>query len=317
MAVESPLQPSIFNLNAYSPAQIKEAVEKVGVKKAKLPILTSLMLAVIGGGSIGLGAVYYTVIVSDGELSFALARLLGGVAFSLGMAIILVGGAELFTGNNLIVMAWASGNVSTRAMLRNWLIVYAGNLIGAVGLLVLVFFSHHLETNGGRVGLLILKTATGKIQPDAITLFFKGVLCNLLVCLAVWLAYGGRSVTDKIVALVFPVSAFIAAGFEHCIANMYFLPLAWLMARTGNVPADFDASVITVAGIIYNLVPVTLGNIVGGAGLVGAMYWMIYRTAFGKDGRTDTPHEKDFTAKPDHQTSKDRHRRFGSSRTGK
>jgi formate/nitrite transporter len=136
--------------------------------------------------------------------------------------------------------------------------------------------------NGGRVGLSILSTAAAKIQPDAVTLFFKGVLCNLLVCLAVWLAYAGRSVTDKVVALVFPVSAFIAAGFEHCVANMYFLPLAWLMTRTGNVPADFDASVITMTGIIHNLVPVTLGNIVGGAGLVGAMYWTIYRTAFGK-----------------------------------
>jgi formate/nitrite transporter len=284
----SPPQPPIFNLNAYSPAEIKEAVEKVGAKKANLPFLASLMLAVIAGGSIGLGALYYTVIVSDAELTFATARMMGGLAFSLGLVIILIGGAELFTGNNLIVMAWASGHVSTKGMLRNWLIVYFGNLIGAVGLVGLVFFSHHLDTNGGRVGLSILNTASAKIQPDAITLFFKGVLCNLLVCLAVWLAYAGRSVTDKVVAAVFPVSAFIAAGFEHCIANMYFLPLAWLMTRTGNVPPDFDASVITMTGIVHNLVPVTLGNIAGGAGLVGAMYWMIYRTAFGKNGRSNT-----------------------------
>jgi formate/nitrite transporter len=273
-------------LNAYSPAEIKEAVEKVGVKKANLPFLASFMLAVIAGGSIGLGALYYTVIVSDAGLSFATARVMGGVVFSLGLVIVLVGGAELFTGNNLIVMAWASGHVSTKEMLRNWVIVYFGNLIGAVGLVVLVFFSHHLDMNGGRVGLSILNTAVAKIQPDAVTLFFKGVLCNLLVCLAVWLAYAGRSVTDKVVALVFPVSAFIAAGFEHCVANMYFLPLAWLMTRTGNVPADFDASVITMTGIIHNLVPVTLGNIVGGAGLVGAMYWTIYRAAFGKRNAT-------------------------------
>jgi formate/nitrite transporter len=230
------------------------------------------MLAVIAGGSIGLGALYYTVIVSDAQLSFATARVMGGLAFSLGLAIVLVGGAELFTGNNLIVMAWASGNVSAKEMLRNWVVVYFGNLIGALGLVILVFFSHHLDMN----------TAVAKIQPDAVTLFFKGVLCNLLVCLAVWLAYAGRTVTDKIVAAILPVSAFIAAGFEHCVANMYFLPLAWLMTRTGNVPADFDASVITMTGIIHNLVPVTLGNIVGGAGLVGAMYWTIYRTAFGK-----------------------------------
>jgi len=278
----SPPQPPTFSLNAYSPAEIKEAVEKVGVKKANLPFLASLMLAVIAGGGIGLGALYYTVVVSDAALSFAAARVMGGVVFSLGLIIVLVGGAELFTGNNLIVMAWASGNVSAKEMLRNWVVVYFGNLIGALGLVILVFLSHHLDMNGGRVGLSILNTAVAKIQPDAVTLFFKGVLCNLLVCLAVWLAYAGRTVTDKIVAAILPVSAFIAAGFEHCVANMYFLPLAWLMTRTGNVPADFDASVITMTGIIHNLVPVTLGNIVGGAGLVGAMYWTIYRTAFGK-----------------------------------
>jgi formate/nitrite transporter len=127
----------------------------------------------------------------------------------------------------------------------------------------------------------VLHTAVTKIQPDVVTLFFKGILCNVLVCLAVWLAYAGRSVTDKILALILPVSAFIAAGFEHCVANMYFLPLAWLLTRTGNVPTDFDASLITISGIIHNLVPVTLGNIVGGAGLVGAAYWAIYRAAFG------------------------------------
>jgi len=289
----SPPQPPIFNLNAYSPAEIKEAIEKVGVKKANLPFLVSLMLAVIAGGSIGLGALYYTIIVSDAELSFATARVMGGLAFSLGLVIVLVGGAELFTGNNLIVMAWASGNVSTKKMLRNWVVVYFGNLIGAVGLVILVLLSHHLDMNGGRIGLSVLTTAAAKIQPDAVTLFFKGVLCNLLVCLAVWLAYAGRSVTDKIVAAIFPVSAFIAAGFEHCVANMYFLPLAWLMTRTGNVPTDFDASALTMAGIIHNLVPVTLGNIVGGAGLVGAMYWMIYRTAFGKSGRINAPQGKE------------------------
>jgi len=235
----------------------------------------------VAGGSIGLGALYYTIVASDEGLSFATVRVVGGLAFSLGLVIVLVGGAELFTGNNLIVMAWASGKVSTREMLRNWVIVYFGNLVGSLGLVVLVFFSHHLDMNGGRIGLSILNTAVAKIQPDVVTLFLKGILCNVLVCLAVWLAYAGRSVTDKILALILPVSAFIAAGFEHCVANMYFLPLAWLLTRTGNVPTDFDASLITISGIIHNLVPVTLGNIVGGAGLVGAAYWAIYRAAFG------------------------------------
>jgi formate/nitrite transporter len=274
-------QPPIFNLQAYSPAEIKEAVEKVGVKKANLPVLATFMLAIVGGGSIGFGALYYTIIASDPGLSFATVRVVGGLVFSLGLALVLVGGAELFTGNNLIVMAWASGKVSTGTMLRNWTIVWLGNLLGSLGLVVIVFFSHHLEMNDGAIGLSILKTATGKIRPDMMTLFFKGILCNVLVCAAVWLAYAGRSVTDKIVAVILPVSAFIAAGFEHCVANMYCLPSAWLLVHTGHAPANFDASSISISGIVHNLVPVTLGNIVGGAGFVGAFYWAIYRAAFG------------------------------------
>src|ERR1700756_3033975 len=218
----SPPQPPIFNLQAYSPAEIKEAVEKVGVKKANLPFLVSFMLAIVAGGGVGFGAVYYTIVASDPELSFATIRVLGGLVFSLGLALVLVGGAELFTGNNLIVMAWASGKVSTREMLRNWVVVYFGNLVGAVGLAILVFFSHHLDMNGGRIGLSVLNTAVGKIQPDFVTLFFKGVLCNLLVCLAVWLAYAGRSVTDKIVAAIFSVSPLLAAGFGHLLRNQDF-----------------------------------------------------------------------------------------------
>src|SRR6185369_12910149 len=200
-------QPPIFNLQAYSPAEIKEAVEKVGVKKANLPFLASFMLAIVAGGGIGFGALYYTIVASDPSLSFATARVLGGLAFTLGLTLVLVGGAELFTGNNLIVMAWASGTVSTRTMLSNWTIVWLGNFVGSLGLVILVFFSHHLDMNDGRIGLSVLNTAAGKIRPDMVTLFFKGILCNVLVCAAVWLAYAGRSVTDKMIAVMLPVSA--------------------------------------------------------------------------------------------------------------
>jgi formate/nitrite transporter len=279
-------QPPIFNLQAYSPAEIEETIEKVGVKKANLPFLASFMLAIVAGGGIGFGALNYTIVASDPSLSFATARVVGGLAFTLGLTLVLVGGAELFTGNNLIVMAWASGRVSAATMLRNWAIVYLGNLVGSIGLVVLVFSSHHLDMNDGRIGLSVLNTAAGKIRPDMVTLFVKGILCNVLVCAAVWLAYAGRSVTDKIVALLLPISAFVAAGFEHCVANMYFLPLAWLLVQAGHAPATFDASPITIAGIIHNLGPVTLGNIVGGAGFVGAVYWAIYRATFGKKRRT-------------------------------
>src|SRR5215470_19134015 len=174
-------QTPIFNLQAYSPAEFKEAVEKVGVKKANLPFLTSFMLAIVAGGGIGFGAVYYTIVASDPTFSFATVRVVGGLVFTLGLALVLVGGAELFTGNNLIVMAWASGKISTRQVLRNWIIVYCGNFVGSIGLVILVFFSHHLDMNGGRIGLSILNTAVAKISPDMVTLFFKGILCNLLV----------------------------------------------------------------------------------------------------------------------------------------
>ena len=269
---------AILNLNAYNPSEIQAAIETVGVTKARMPFLPSFMLGVVAGGSIGFGALYYTIVASDAQLSFAVARVLGGLVFSLGLALVLVCGAELFTGNNLIVMAWASGRVSLAEMLRNWAIVYLGNLVGALGLVALVLLSRHLEMNGGRIGQAVIETAAAKIRPDFVTLFFKGVVCNVLVCMAVWIAHAGRSVTDKIVGLILPISAFVAAGFEHCIANLYFLPLAWLVVQTGGpVLPGTDVSAITIAGIVHNLVPVTLGNVVGGAGLVGLVYWVIYR----------------------------------------
>ena len=268
---------AILNLNAYNPSEIQEAIEKVGVTKADMPFLPCFMLGVVAGGSIGLGALYYTIVASDAQLSFAVARVLGGFVFSLGLTLVLVCGAELFTGNNLIVMAWASGRVSLRRMLRNWVVVYSGNLVGALGLVALVALSRHMEMNNGRIAQTVIETAVGKIKPDFVTLFFKGVLCNVLVCMAVWIAYAGRSVTDKIVGLIFPISAFVAAGFEHCIANLYFLPLAWLIIHAGGPMPGIDVPDITIAGIVHNLVPVTLGNVVGGAGLVGAVYWVIYR----------------------------------------
>lgn len=190
-------------------------------------------------------------------------------------------GAELFTGNNLIVMAWASRKVSTASMLRNWAIVYLGNMGGVLGIVFLVFLSHQFDMNGGRIGLSILNTAISKIQLDFLTLFARAILCNVLVCMAIWLAYAGRIVTDKIIAVILPISAFAAAGFEHCIASMYFLFMAWLLKETNNIPAGFDTSLINASGIVHNLVPDTLGNIVGGAGMVGIVYWIIYRATFG------------------------------------
>lgn len=270
-----------FGSDAYSPAEIQDKVEKLGVKKARMPMLASFMLAVVAGGSIGLGGMFFGIVLADPTLGFAAQRLLGGLVFTLGLALVMIGGAELFTGNCLIVMAWWNRQIRTPEVLCNWALIWIGNLVGALGLVGLVFMSHHTEMNGGAVGAAMLKLAVSKIQPDAVTIFFKGILCNILVCLGVWLSYAGRSVADKLAGMVLPVSAFIAAGFEHCVANMYILPMAWLLSVTGHVPAGMDVSAITLAGIVHNLIPATLGNIVGGAGFVGAVYWLIYRKSLG------------------------------------
>jgi formate/nitrite transporter len=276
-----PAKEGVLGLDCYSPAEIQDKVEKLGVKKARLPFLASLMLAIVAGGGIGLGGLFFCIVLADPTLGFAWQRILGGVVFSLGLAIVVIGGAELFTGNTLIVMAWMNRQIKTWEMAWNWTVVWVGNLIGALGLVFMVFLSHHWAMHNGDVGNAVIKLAVSKIEPDFVTIFFKGILCNLLVCLAVWLAYAGRSVADKMAGLVLPVAAFVAAGFEHCIANMYFLPLAYVLVTTGHAPAGLDVSSITLTGIVHNLIPATLGNIVGGAGFVGAIYWAIYRKALG------------------------------------
>jgi formate transporter len=271
----------VFGFDAFSPREIAEQVEKTGVAKARLPLLSMLMLGVLAGAFIGLGALYFVIVASDPGLGFAVSRVLGGVCFSLGLLLVVVAGAELFTGNNLIAMAWADGKVSTLEVLRNWTVVCAANFAGAAGLALLVFLSGHAEMNGGQVGRQYLAIAAAKSVMPLHELFFRGVLCNVLVCMAVWMALAGRSVVDKFIAIVFPVSAFVAAGFEHSIANMYIMPLAMLLKDAGAVlPAGGDA--IGAAGMLRNLVPVIAGNIIGGSVLVALVYHVIYRRSAGR-----------------------------------
>lgn len=296
MADNASAKSEIFGSDAYSPAEIQDKVEKLGVKKARMPFLPELVLAVVAGGSIGLGGMFFGIVLGDPSLGFAAQRVLGGVVFSLGLALVMIAGAELFTGNCLLVMAWANRQISTGEVLRNWTIVWFGNLIGALGLVFLLVMSHFPDLNNGAVGAAFLKLAIGKLSPDALTIFFKGIMCNILVCLAVWLAYAGRSVADKMAGMILPVAAFVAAGFEHCIANMMFLPLAYVLVQTGHVPAGLDVSVITLPNIVHNLVPATLGNIVGGAGFVGVIYWLIYRRGLG--GLTPLAQSGKPTVKP-------------------
>lgn len=267
----------IFGLDAFSPREIAQRVETVGVAKAQIPFFSQAMLGVLAGAFIGLGALCATIVFSDASLSFAISRFLGGIVFSLGLILVVVAGAELFTGNNLLAMAWAAGHLTTGAVLRNWLIVCATNMIGAVGLAVIVAYSGHLGMNNGGVGATAVKIAAAKCVLPFAAAFLRGLLCNVLVCMAVWMAFAGRSVIDKIAAIVPPIAAFVAAGFEHSVANMYFIPLGWLAMRVDPSLALLPgAGAITPAAFAANLGAVIFGNLIGGSVLVALVYWVIY-----------------------------------------
>lgn len=262
--------------DAYPPPEIAARVCKVGLAKVNTAVPTMVALAVLAGAFISLGALFYTVTITVGNegptLPFGLLRLVGGMAFSLGLILVVVGGAELFTGNNLIAMAWATGCVQTRQVVRNWLWVYLGNLLGAVGTAALVLLAGVQTLGDGAVGDTMLRIARGKIALDPLSALARGILCNVLVCLAVWLCMGARTVADKILAVLFPISAFVACGFEHSVANMFFLPL-------GLVLTAGDAASLSIVDAVSNLALVTLGNIIGGTVLVALVYWFIYLRA--------------------------------------
>lgn len=251
-------------MEAYTPAEIARRVVSVGVVKAGRDALTTLVLAVLAGAFIALGALLYTAVITGSELGSGPTRLLGGVAFSLGLILVVVAGAELFTGNNLLAMAWASRLVSTRQVLRNWVLVYAGNFAGALGTVALAYAGGvHARLGGTLAAIGEAKAALSPLQALAL-----GVLCNGLVCLAVWLSMAGRGVADKAVGIVFPIAAFVAIGFEHSIANMFFLPYALAL--------DGFKTAALINGAISNLLWVTLGNILGGTVLVAGVYWLAY-----------------------------------------
>ena len=268
----------LYGADAYSPTEIARRVEAVGEAKARLALLPLAMLGVLAGAFIGLGAMLFVLVKSDASMGFATSQLLGGLVFSLGLLMVVVAGAELFTGNNLLVMAWADGRIRIGQVLRNWTVVCLSNFAGAAGLAVLVFWSGHTDLNGGAVGQKVVQLALAKQELPFWTALVRGVLCNVLVCMAVWMAMAGRSVVDKAVAVVFPVMAFVAAGFEHSIANMYLMPLAMLIQQVGP-PTPVAAATVTsmgMLGMLGNLLPVILGNLLGGAGLVGLVYHVIY-----------------------------------------
>jgi len=263
----------IFGSDAFSPREIAEKIETIGVAKTRLPVLSVIMLGILAGVFIGLGALYYVLMVSDPSLGFGLSRLLGGLVFSLGLIMVIIAGAELFTGNNLLVMAWADGKITLSAVLKNWVVVCLANFVGAAGLAVLVYLARHTDMNGGAVGEAYSRIAAAKCSLPFQQAFFSGMLCNILVCLAVWMSQAGRSVSDKMLVIIFPVSAFVAAGFEHSIANMYLIPMGLLLQFDS---AAAGAESISWIGFIKNLIPVILGNLAGGSGFVALFYYFIY-----------------------------------------
>ena len=257
--------------DAYAPAEIAQRVENAGVAKAGLAAIPTLVLAVLAGAFIAFGAMLYVVVVTDSGLGFGPERLLGGLAFSLGLILVLVGGAELFTGNSLIVFAWADRKITGTRLLRNWGLVYLGNFIGATATAVMVYWSGIHNLADGEVAATAMRIAEAKLALAPIETFIRGILCNVLVCLAVWLCFAARSVAGKILAIVFPISGFVALGFEHSVANMYMIPAGWLAG----------SELVTTGGYAANLLIVTIGNVIGGGVLVALVYWLVYRRRCG------------------------------------
>lgn len=283
-----------IRIDAWLPPEMAEHAENIGVKKASLDWANMLALGVLAGAFIALGAVFATMAMAS-PLPYAANRLLGGLTFCLGLILVVVGGAELFTGNNLIAMAWANKKVSTAQLLRSWVIVYIGNFIGAAATAAIVFLGKQYTFGAGAVGKTALTIAQTKCSLGFIQAVALGILCNALVCLAVWLCYSARTTTDKIASIIFPISAFVACGFEHSVANMYFIPAGLLIkicARPDywNLIHDSASSyaAITAMGMLRNLAAVTVGNMFGGSVMVGLVYWFIY---LRKANRSDSADE--------------------------
>jgi formate/nitrite transporter len=251
-------------------------VNTVGVAKARMPAMQLIVLGLMAGAFISLGAMYFTTVMAQG-----LPRLVASIAFCLGLILVIVGGGELFTGNNLMAMAWAEGKITSREVLRNWVLVYFANLLGCLLAVALAFQSGILHSVDINFGITALKIAAGKANLDWMDAFFKGILCNSLVCLAVWLCFSARSVTDRVIAIIFPISAFVNMGFEHSIANMFFIPMGFLamndpaIVQAANLSPEAMAH-LNLKGFINNITAVTAGNIFGGTVLVAGMYYLVY-----------------------------------------
>jgi formate/nitrite transporter len=281
---ETPMKVGPPSIDALLPPDMALACEAAGAAKARRDTVALIVLGLLAGAFIALGAVFMTVVLTGaGELPWGVARLLAGLVFSLGLILVIVGGAELFTGDSLMIVACASQRITLGRLLRAWSLVYVGNIGGAMGTAALVFLAGQHEFAGGAVGKTALAIASAKAALPAIQLFFLAVLCNVLVCLAVWMSFGARSITDKVMVVIPPIAAFVAAGFEHSIANLYLLPYG-LAIKTWAGPEFWSAigqdaaayPALSAANALHNIIFATIGNLAGGSLMVGAVYWFVY-----------------------------------------
>ncbi len=284
-SAKAPKRAQIFDLDAYSPSQIASRIDAVALVKAKYSTAQTFWMGINAGVYIALGAQFATLVISDSTLHSGLTSIIAGIVFSLGLILVVVGGAELFTGNCLIIIGYVDKKVTGKEVLDNWSISFTGNLIGSLIVVYLMYQSHQWEFFHDMVGAKALLIANKKVNLSFEAAFARGVLCNAMVCLAVWLCFSARNVADKIISLVFPVAGFIASGFEHCVANMYFIPMGVVLKTNPEVLAaaekmagkTLNLSQLTWTGFaINNQIPVILGNVVGGVILVGIMFWFVY-----------------------------------------
>ncbi len=263
--------------DALAGAQIEAKAETVGEGKAKLPVFRAFVLAVFAGLFIGMGGMFMLLVKSDASLRFAASSVLGGFAFSFGLFSVMTAGAELFTGNCLMFQGFLSGKYTLGALMRSWLVVYLGNLVGSLLLVALLHLASFGALNGGAVGATMVSVATAKCALPWGVAFGRAIMCNILVCLAVWMGFAARTVVDRFLCAALPVTAFVACGFEHCVANMFFIPMGMAAASAGMAAEGFDASALALSGTLSNLSAATLGNVVGGALLFAGLYWLAYR----------------------------------------
>lgn len=271
-------------MDCLPPASIAEATVAAGQKKSSLSVVQLIILGMLAGAYIGFGAQLYSLVTSDLSpfVGFGLTRLVGGLCFSMGLVFVILGGAELFTGNSLIAVAALSGHISWRRPARNWAWVYAANLAGSLVLALVLFGAKQYSMNGDLVGVSALRIAVAKVNMPFWTAFFRGLLCNWLVCLAVWMATGATDMASKIIAIVLPITAFVASGFEHSVANMFFIPMGLMIKNVPSVVAAAGSlpgiEHLTWGGglIVRNLLPVTAGNLAGGIVFVACAYWIAY-----------------------------------------